>query len=166
MDTVRPFGLRSAPAIFNAVADDLAFIVRDREVRDLNHYLDDFIVLGSPGSDDGQEGLQVVLEVCGMLGIPVAVEKTVGPPTKLTFLGIDLMGLQLRLPEEKLRKYTEQVTSWRRRKGCKKRELRPLAGYLNHACKVLGPGRRFLRGVFGLLSQFKKRDHMIIVCPS
>ena len=42
-----------------------------------------------------------------------------------------------------------------------KRELQSLAGHLNHACKVIRPGRRFLRGVFGLLSQFHRRDHMI-----
>ena len=41
------------------------------------------------------------------------------------------------------------------------KELQSLASYLNHACKVVRPGRRFLRGVFGLLSQFRKRDHMI-----
>ena len=40
-------------------------------------------------------------------------------------------------------------------------ELQSLAGYLNHACKVIRPGQRFLRGVFGLLSQFHKQDHMI-----
>ena len=59
---------------------------------------------------------------------------------------------------EKLR---ELVAKWRRRKACTKRELQSLAGHLNHACKVIRPGRRFLRGVFGLLSQFHKRDHMI-----
>ena len=163
VDIVLPFGLRSAPAIFSAVTDALAFIVTDKGVRNLDHYLDDFIVLGSPCSDDCQKGLQVALEACDKLGFPVALEKMVGPSTKLTFLGIevDSMGLQLSLPEEKLRKLTELVASWRRRKGCKKRELQSLAGYLNHACKVVRPGRRFLRGVFGLLSQFKKRDHMI-----
>ena len=33
VDTVLPFGLRSAPAIFSAVADTLAIIVRDEVVR-------------------------------------------------------------------------------------------------------------------------------------
>ena len=163
VDTVLPFGLRSAPAIFSAVADALAIIVRDKRVRNMDHYLDDFIVLGLPGSDDCQKGLQVALEACNKLGFPVTVEKTVGSSTKLTFLGIevDSMGLQLSLPEEKLRKLMELVASWRRRKGCKKRELQSLAGYLNHACKVVRPARRFLKEVFGLLSQFKKRDLMI-----
>lgn len=50
---------------------------------------------------------------------------------------------------------------WRRRKSCSKRELQSLAGHLNHACKVIRPGRRFVREVFGLLSQFERQDHMI-----
>ena len=68
VDTVLPFGLRSAPTIFGVVADALAFIVRDKKVRDLDHYLDDFIVLGSPGSDDCQKGRQVALKACDKLG--------------------------------------------------------------------------------------------------
>ena len=71
------------------------------------------------------------------------------------------MGMQLRLPMVKLKKLKELVASWRKRKGCRKRELQSLAGHLNHACKVVRPGRRFLRGIFGLLSQFGRRDHMI-----
>ena len=47
-----PFGLRSAPAIFSAVADTLAIIVRDEVVRNSDHCLDDFIVLVTPGLDD------------------------------------------------------------------------------------------------------------------
>ena len=53
------------------------------------------------------------------------------------------------------------MASWRRRKCCTKRELQSLAGHLNHACKVVRPGRRFLRGIFGLLSGFKRKDHFI-----
>ena len=163
VDTVLPFGLRSAPAIFNAVAEALAFVIRGQGVIWLDHYLDDFIVVGSPRTTECQEGLQIALDTCCRLGFPVADEKTVGPATLITFLGIevDSVGMQLRLPMVKLKKLKELVASWRKRKGCRKRELQSLAGHLNHACKVVRPGRRFLRGIFGLLSQFGRRDHMI-----
>ena len=55
---------------------------------------------------------------------------------------MDSMGLQPSLPDEKLRKLTELVASWMRRKGCQKRELRSLPGYLNHAFNVVRPGWR------------------------
>ena len=45
-----PFGLRSAPKIFNVLADGLEWCVSKEGVPYIYHYLDDFIVLGPPGS--------------------------------------------------------------------------------------------------------------------
>ena len=49
-----PFGLRSAPKIFNAVADGLEWCVARAGVQYVYHYLDDFAVLGPPNSGDCQ----------------------------------------------------------------------------------------------------------------
>ena len=46
IDTTLPFGLRSAPMIFSAVADALAFIIRSRGDAGLDNYLDDFLLVG------------------------------------------------------------------------------------------------------------------------
>ena len=163
VDTTLPFGLRSAPMIFSAVADGLEFMIRQAGVKDVDHYLDDFVLVGPPKSKVCSVSLQTSLRVCGDSGLPLAGEKTVGPATLIPLLGIELDSeqLELRLPPEKLTKLCELVSKWRRRKCCTKRELQSLAGHLNHACKVVRPGRRFLRGVFGLLSHFKKPTHMI-----
>ena len=69
VDAALPSGLRSAPMIFNAVEEVLAFIVKERAVKWLDQYLDDFIVLGHPSSKECQKGLQAVLETCEELGI-------------------------------------------------------------------------------------------------
>ena len=42
IDTVLPFGLRSAPMIFSAVADAVKWIAVESGVSSLMHYLDDF----------------------------------------------------------------------------------------------------------------------------
>ena len=149
--------------IFNAVAEALAYIIKQEGVERLDHYLDDFSLVGGPKSPECGRNLKTALETCDGVGFPVAAEKPEGPATRITLLGIELDSelLELRLPQEKLEKLRELVAKWRRRKACTKRELQSLAGHLNHACKVIRPGRRFLRGVFGLLSQFHKRDHMI-----
>ena len=86
--------------------------------------------------------------------------------TTITLLGIEVDSqptnqLELRLPQAKLLRLRELVGRWRCRKTCTKRDLQSLAGHLNHACKVITPGRRFLRGVFVLLSQCHRRDHVI-----
>ena len=163
MDAALPFGLRSAPVIFNAVAEALAFTIRQRGVDGMDHYLDDFILVENPRSQQCKRNLEVALATCEEVGFRVAPGKTEGPTTSLSLLGVELDTelMELRLPQKKLFKLRELVEKWRRRKACTKRELQSLAGYLNHACKVIRPGRRFLRGVFGLLSRFERTDHMI-----
>ena len=48
IDTVLPFGLRSAPAIYNAVAEALMWVLRRHDGVDGIHYLDNFRVFGRP----------------------------------------------------------------------------------------------------------------------
>ena len=147
--------------IFNALAEGLAYMIRQKGVKDLNHYLDDFAIVGAPSSPECGRSFRTVVDMCEETGFPVAVEKTEGPATKITLLGVELDSelLQLRLLQEKLEKLRELVAKWR--KSCTKRELQSLAGHLNHACKVIRPGRRFLQGILGLLSQCHRQDHMI-----
>ena len=90
MDGMLPFGLRSAPKIFTAVADALEWILRRQGVVHVDHYLDDFIIYGPPGSDQCAEQLQWTLALCERLGVPVADEKLEGPTECLTFLGIEI----------------------------------------------------------------------------
>ena len=54
VDTALPFGLRSAPVLFSAIADGLAFIMKSRGVHGLDHYLDDFSLVGPPQSPECQ----------------------------------------------------------------------------------------------------------------
>ena len=55
VDTLLPFGLRSAPAIFNAVAEALVFVIIGQGVIWLDHYLDDFIVVGPQKTTECQK---------------------------------------------------------------------------------------------------------------
>ena len=72
IDTALPFGLRSAPKIFTAVADAAEWIVWRRGVKFLIHYLDDYLIIGAPHSNECKESLEILLSTFGRLGIPVA----------------------------------------------------------------------------------------------
>ena len=87
MDTTLPFSLRSAPMIFNAVAEALAYIMRQRGVSILDHYLNDFSIVGGPMSPESGRSLQTA---CEKVGFPVAAEKTEGPVTRTIMFGIEL----------------------------------------------------------------------------
>ena len=106
VDRSLPFGLRSAPKIFNAVADFLAWILHCNGVTFVLHYLDDFLTFSPPGSELASTMRSQVKPIFSRVGVPIAHEKTVGPSTTLTFLGIEIDTdlLQLRLPREKVDK--------------------------------------------------------------
>ena len=50
IDTALPFGLRSAPEIFNAIEDVVDWFAREQGVDPLLHYLDDFLTMGTADS--------------------------------------------------------------------------------------------------------------------
>ena len=108
MEIVLPFGLRSAPKTFTAVADALQFMLQKKGVAHVLHYLDDFCC--SVGH------IQIALEWCSKLGVPIAEQKTEGPAKVITFLGIkvDTLECQLRLPSEKLQPLQEDIKLWTR----------------------------------------------------
>ena len=162
-DTALPFGLRSAPKIFTAVVDGSELVAKHEGVRFLEHYLDDFIVVGAPGAEECAAGLEVLLETRKRLGMPIAAHKMEGPATHVTFLGIevDTGAMVVHLPQDKLHHLKSNVAEWRSHRSCRKEELEVLIGHLSHACKVVWPGRRFLRGIIELHSVATKRHHHI-----
>ena len=50
---------------------------------------------------------------------------------------------------------------WRLRKSCKKRDLLALIGQLQHACRVVKPGRSFLRRMIDLSMTARELHHFI-----
>ena len=163
IDPMLPFGLRSAPKIFNAVADALEWCLRADGIRHVFHYLDDFVVLGAPGSDECSRALEKLRSRCTELGIPLAAHKCEGPSTKITFLGIviDTSVGELSIPAEKLNHLRDLLEDWGDRKSCSLKDLESLIGYLNHACKVIRPGRSFLRRMIDLLHRTHNKYHPI-----
>ena len=162
VDPMLPFGLRSAPKIFNAVADALNWHLRQAGIHHIFHYLDDFIFLVPPGAMElAEEWLGILHRECARLGIPLASHKQVGPTTCLQFLGIeiDTVANQLRLPEEKLQRLVSLIQGWGDRRSCSRKELESLVGHLNHACKVVRSGRTFLRRMLDLLHAVPHRPH-------
>ena len=152
LDTALPFGLRSAPLIFTAVADAIEWIIRQQGVQDISHYVDDFIFFGAPHSQECAVAMGIGLQTLDILGAPIEPDKSEGPATILPILGIevDTNLMQLRLPEDKLVRLQQSIAAWRTRKCCTKRDLLSLIGTLQHAAKVVRPGRAFIRRMIDL----------------
>ncbi len=163
VDTALPFGLRSAAKIFTAVADAVEWIAKHEGVRFVIHYLDDFLVVGAPSSQECAIALAKLLEIFHRLGLPVAEGKLEGPATCLGFLGfeIDSEVMAIRLPPEKLAKTLELLRQWQGRKACTRKELESIVGKLSHAARVVVPGRTFIRGLLGLIRGTRQPHHRI-----
>ena len=69
LDTCLPFGLQSAPYLFNPL----------HWILDNNYQVD--VVAGAPGTDECSSAVQLTLSACESLGIPVAFDKLEGPST-------------------------------------------------------------------------------------
>ena len=161
IDTCLPFGLRSAPKLFNILADLLSWISMTKGVSFSIHYLDDFLTMGPAGSSVCQQNLDIFIQTCNELGIPLAEEKLEGPSTSLTFLGvvIDTSKSEIRLPEEKLHRIRQEIASWLGRNKATKREILSLVGLLQHATKVIRPGRSFVSRMYATAARVKELDY-------
>ena len=153
-EQVLPFGLRSAPFIFNCLAEAVEWIARQQGVQHIHHYLDDYFIAGPPHSPNCHRNLGCLVSLCSFLQIPLAEDKQEGPTTQLEYLGIllDSAALEARLPPSKLSDLKAAIASWSARSTCTKVELLSLIGTLSFAAKVVPAGRTFLRRAIDLSS--------------
>ena len=147
-----PFGSRSSPAIFNAFADVLCWLFQHKGgIKWVEHYLDDYLFAERSHVACSQI-IHSAQGLCKFLNVPLASDKMVGPAQVVTYLGIEIDTLQfaLKLPAEKLQKLNTLLAQWQLQPTCTKRELLSLIGSLSFACKVIKPGRTFLRRLIDL----------------
>ena len=95
--------------------------------------------------------------------MPLSVNKIVGPSTSITYLGIKIntVTMMISLPEDKLEKLKASVSMWYDKLTCTKRELLSLIGFLSFACKVVKPGRIFLRRLIDLSTTVENLNSII-----
>ena len=130
----------------------------------LVHYLDDFFTCGAAAdSDECARNLQTIIDSFQQLGVPLAMDKLIGPVSILVYLGIEINTIDqiIRLPEAKFRELLSELTFWQQRKKCTKRDLLSLIGKLSFAAKVVRSGRIFLRRLIDLSTTVNNLHHHI-----
>ncbi|XP_055332307.1 uncharacterized protein LOC129584213 [Paramacrobiotus metropolitanus] len=139
-DIVLPFGCRSSPYIFEFFSAAVHWcVVKKSRLPSMLHYVDDYLFVGSPGTDDCSTLMTAMREVCEELGVPLALDKTEGPATRLIFLGIEIDSdaQTLSLPAGKLQEIKATLERWHERSSCTLTELQSLIGTLTFASKCL-----------------------------
>lgn len=79
------------------------------------------------------------------------------------FQGIELdsTSLELRFPTVKLQRLLTTVEEWQSKRACTKKEFLSLIGQLQHATRIVKPGRSFLQRIIDLASAVKELHHHI-----
>ena len=160
-DLCLPMGCSSSCQLFEKFSTALEHIVHHSTKGRIVHVLDDFLFI-SQSQEECLADLNTFIGICNELGVPLAAEKTEGPVTKLSFLGIELDTVQsvARLPKEKLDKCHDMIVSFLPKKKVKLRTLQSLIGLLNFACRVV-PGRPFLRRLIDRMRGIQKPYYKI-----
>ena len=162
LDKCLPFGLRSPPALFNAEA--LVWILQHNYgVANIIHYLDDFFTAGPPHSPECEQNMRSMAQLCSAVRAPLKQEKTEGPTTTLTFLGIELNSATMTasISEQRKEELLQSLRSVVASHTCTKRALLSLIGKLSFACKVVPPGRIFLRRLIDLSTTVSHLHHHV-----
>ena len=164
LDTRLPFGLRFSPGIFNQFADLICWVLQNNYgLQHLVHYADDFFLVSSNNENVAQKDLTCMCNAFDELNIPLADEKIIGPSDIITYLGIEIKSklLTISVPKDKYNELMETLRSWLNKNSCTKRQLLSLIGKLSFICKVVRPGRIFLRRLINLSMSVVKLNHYI-----
>lgn len=155
-----PFGLKSSCRLWEMYATALHhFFEKDLGVANVVHYIDDFLFVVEADQPAAVAHLERTLSLCTRIGVPLAGDKTEGPTTALSFLGIELdtVAMTAALSAARLEELQLLLRDWGQRKSATVKELQSLTGVLNFACSVVRPGRAFLRRII---------DHSTELCAA
>ena len=150
-----PFGLRTAPYLFNLFAEVFHWAL-ERRIQAISptakvlHYLDDFIVLLPPGSR-WEPAAGVFQETADEVGLKIKEQKN-EEGTLVSFGGllIDTRRMIIRLPPEKKTKGLALVSKYENAESVSLFDLQQLTGFLNFITAVVPLGRAFLRRLYNL----------------
>ena len=162
-DRCLPMGCAESCRIFERLSCALQWVLQNSGVRAVSHILDDFIFIGPPNSDSCLQDLNQFIALATDLSIPIKHEKTCLPSTLVTVHGIELDTTQweARLPMDKLLKLQSSINAIRKRRTVTLRQLQSVLGLLSFACRVISPGRAFLRRLQNLTCGISRPNHHI-----
>jgi reverse transcriptase-like protein len=164
-ETCLPFGLATAPFIFNLFAEGFHWILQSWLNWDLlQHYLDDFILVIPVAAQHTIPTINAeYIEITNILGIPRNDSKDrVG--TVLTVLGleIDTNLFTLRVPEEKLLQAYKATAKALDQDSITLNEIQSTAGFLGFCAPAVQLGRLHMRTIWTFVASFPQhKSHFV-----
>ena len=159
VDMFLPFGLRTAPRIFNLFAEALHWVFETLHEWNVTHYLDDFLFVFPPNTDITTISVQFD-DVLAKFGLTKATEKD-ADGCIVVHLGFefDSKNMQVRLPLNKKQRALNAVNALLSSPTVTHAMLETTLGFLSHCCQVVPLGRPFLRNLFSQICR-NSRSHL------
>ena len=164
IDKCLPMGCSISCALFEKFSTFLHWALEQKsQMTDLIHYLDDFLFAGKQNTHNCQQIMNHFESLCQELGVPLSREKTEGPTTCLSFLGlgINTATQTIFIPEDKIFALSHAIKQLIGRKKATLKELQSLLGSLAFVVKALPAGRAFCRRVYATIAGLNKPHHIV-----
>lgn len=159
--TCLPFGLSTAPFIFNLFAEAFHWMLESYlGWTNLRHYLDDFIHVVSANSLSSLDNIhQGYNNLTDCLGIPRNESKD-AEGTIVSVLGIELDTnlFTARLPEKKLHRAIEATKAALIQQSLTLREAQSLTGFLSFCARAVRLGWVFMRSLWDFIASYPSQS--------
>jgi hypothetical protein len=163
-----PFGLRTAPFLFNLFAEALQWILQSWLGWTLVcHYLDDIIHVFSVCEAHLQESKALdYTTITNLLGVPRNNDKdAIGQVVTVFGYELDTLLFEMRIPLEKLLAITQLINNALQKRAMTLLEVQTLAGYLSWVAPAIQLGWVFCRKLWDFQGQFtagRSQQHLTI----
>ena len=154
-----PFGLRTAPYLFNLFAEVFHWVLENEFTNEgkrveIIHYLDDFLIIAPP--EACPEGYsRKFATICERVGLTIKTSKNEeGVVASFAGIELDTKNMVIRLPKTKLEKARTTVQTATKATSLSLLELQKITGYLNFVGTVVPLGRTFLRRLYNMQLYF------------
>ena len=155
VDKCLPMGCSISCALFEKFASFLHWVIeKESGIISLDHYLDDFLFGGAALTNDCRVLMDTFHLVSKEMGIPLAENKTEGPTTKLTYLGLDIdtVEMKVKIPESKLEKLHYGIRYIISHNKIKLKELESIVGVMAFCARAIPSARAFIRRFYDLIA--------------
>lgn len=169
IDKCLPMGCSVSCKVFEEFATFLNWlaIIKSHVDTLIDYYLDDFIFAGHNASVC-KDTMSTFHSICHDIGVPLAEDKTVGPTTCLTFLGleIDTIEMLVRVPHPKCVELQNLLKQLSPLKKVTLKQLQSVLGKLNFFTRAIRPGRAFVRRLYDATIGVTEPHHYLRVTQS
>ena len=150
-----PFGLRTAPYLFNFFAEVFHWILceefrKNGLTAEVIHYLDDFLIV-IPPTQNPTTHASIFATLCRTVGLSIKEAKNEeGKVASFGGVELDTKAMVVRLPMKKLEKARWIVHTAAQMSSLSLHDLQRITGYLNFVAIVVPLGRTFLRRLYNM----------------